>query len=173
MPTCYRCKTDRPQEHFTQRVDDRYYRMCKHGVSEILSASRRNGTRRLHHTDTHRTCYLCVRVLPVSEFFRRSDGTDFSACKECNRHLFAQRRRARLAAAGGEYTVREWQTLLSQYDRCPGCERRWEDIPPPRDRSSVVTADHIIPVSKGGSSDISNIRPLCYSCNSRKGNRTS
>jgi HNH endonuclease len=35
----------------------------------------------------------------------------------------------------------------------------------------VLTPDHIVPVSKGGAGDISNIQPLCLHCNISKGNR--
>lgn len=33
-----------------------------------------------------------------------------------------------------------------------------------------LTGDHIVPKSKGGSNDASNVRVLCRSCNSRRGN---
>ena len=168
---CYRCGIEKPQAAFIRRVDDKYYNMCRTCVSKIMLPSRKRKRQRLKHTVTHRTCYLCRRFLPVGEFTQRSNGTYFSACKDCNRHVFAQRRRARLKGARGSYTTAEWEALLAQHDRCPMCRRRWEEIEPPPNRETAVTVDHIVPISKGGSNTIDNIQPLCFSCNSAKGNK--
>ena len=34
------------------------------------------------------------------------------------------------------------------------------------------TIDHVIPISRGGTNDIENLRPACYDCNMRKGSKT-
>lgn len=36
----------------------------------------------------------------------------------------------------------------------------------------ATTADHIVPKSKGGGPELSNLRPACARCNSSRGNRT-
>lgn len=167
---CYLCKVEKPLTHFIKKKNNTHYNMCRSCLSTVLT-KKSKGKKKLHHTDTHRTCYLCRRFLPVAEFTRRKTGTYFSACKDCNKNVFAQRRRARMKDAEGHFTTAEWEALLTQYDACPMCSRRWEEIPPPTGRSSVITRDHMVPISKGGSNRIENIQPLCYSCNSRKGDR--
>lgn len=74
---------------------------------------------------------------------------------------YKQNRRARKTEAGGSYTAAEWKALKKQYNgRCACCGKK-----------KKLTPDHVIPVSLGGTSDISNIQPLCLSCNTSKGNR--
>lgn len=172
LKTCYRCGTARPTTDFIQKRNGALYDMCSPCLSEILKGATRGRRKtRLPHTATERVCYLCRRTLPNARFTRRTNGTYFSACKDCNVNVFAHRRRARLLAVGGSFTTAEWLALLAQHPVCPRCKRRWEDIPLPPGRKSPVSRDHIVAVSKGGPNSIGNIQPLCYSCNSKKGDR--
>lgn len=73
-----------------------------------------------------------------------------------------QRRRARLLAAPGNYTVRDWRQLLAEYDgRCGYCGSEG-DLQP----------DHRVPLSRGGSNFLSNLIPACPPCNRRKSTMT-
>ncbi|WP_155053930.1 HNH endonuclease [Streptomyces blattellae] len=38
--------------------------------------------------------------------------------------------------------------------------------------AKATTADHVLPLSKGGTNHIDNLRPACGPCNYRRGNRT-
>lgn len=70
-------------------------------------------------------------------------------------------RRSRIAGGGGSFTPDEWIQLITYHGRrCPCCGRQEPEV--------KLTADHIVPVSKGGSSNIDNIQPLCLSCNCSK-----
>jgi hypothetical protein len=67
-------------------------------------------------------------------------------------------RRVRLLGNGGSWTAAQFSALCAKYrHRCLCCGKRRK-----------LTADHVVPVSKGGSNDISNIQPLCGPCNSSK-----
>jgi len=72
-----------------------------------------------------------------------------------------QRRRALKLGNGGSFAAQEWIALKHKYGyRCLGCGRAEPEI--------VLTPDHVIPLVLGGRNDITNIQPLCRSCNSRK-----
>jgi 5-methylcytosine-specific restriction endonuclease McrA len=68
-------------------------------------------------------------------------------------------RRAKKRNNGGLYTVKEWVDLCNKYgNKCLRCN----------ETGIKLTADHIVPISKGGNNNIENIQPLCASCNSIK-----
>lgn len=72
---------------------------------------------------------------------------------------YRHRRRAHKQNNGGTYTVEEWDALVERFgNRCLCCGAQ----------NVQLTADHIVPLSKGGSNFIENIQPLCFSCNSSK-----
>ena len=76
---------------------------------------------------------------------------------------YTHQRRAKKIASGESFTATEWRALTEHYDnKCLCCGRT--DV--------KLTADHVIPLSKGGPSSIDNIQPLCASCNSSKNTKT-
>lgn len=83
------------------------------------------------------------------------------AYQQANRdklRVFASTRAARKIENGGSHTADEWQELCAWFDNacvCCGATTR-------------LVVDHVLPVSKGGTDDISNVQPLCKPCNSRK-----
>jgi hypothetical protein len=72
------------------------------------------------------------------------------------------RRESRIELAGTAYTRFDWQRYLDLFgDRCLACGQKPEKL----------TADHVVPLAKGGTNTIENIQGLCQSCNSSKGTK--
>ena len=72
------------------------------------------------------------------------------------------KRRSRIISAEGNFTAGEWKELCEKYGQvCLCCGKR-----------ERLTPDHVIPLARGGSNWITNIQPLCRSCNASKGTKT-
>lgn len=75
------------------------------------------------------------------------------------------RRHRRRALVKGGFSASQWRDLRQFYNNtCLRCGLSEPDV--------KITADHVIPLNMGGSNDISNIQPLCSTCNSSKGARS-
>lgn len=67
---------------------------------------------------------------------------------------------AGLPSWGGRYAVRKTAECLAWWgNRCHLCS----------DPAPATTADHVTPRSKGGTDELSNLRPAHHSCNSARG----
>ncbi len=116
---------------------------------------------RAHNRDRRRASYRA--------WSQRNRGHVRAKHQEWSRHnrdkirAVQHRRRARILGNGGSYTAGQWRTLVEWFGGvCLCCAA-----------TGPLTADHVIPVSKGGTSWISNMQPLCFSCNSSKSDRHS
>ena len=68
------------------------------------------------------------------------------------------RYRKRVKENGGTFNGEEWTAIKTRYDfTCLCCGKKEPDI--------KLSPDHVIPISKGGANDASNIQPLCRKCN--------
>jgi len=81
--------------------------------------------------------------------------------RKARKCFYQKQREVRKLNNGGCHTLNEWENLKSLYFfSCPSCLKTEPTI--------KLTEDHIIPLIRGGSNNISNIQPLCHNCNSKK-----
>jgi len=114
-------------------------------------------------------CTVCNRKKPKinkkgrprkysgSERLRRIKCYNTEKCR-LTRKAFKHRRR--IHEKRGSFTGKELQELYTKYNNtCLSCGCT----------TCKLTADHVIPLSKGGNNTIDNIQPLCERCNNIKG----
>ena len=93
------------------------------------------------------------------EYKRNRKATDIEYLKTVRE--YCRIRRVRRTGAGGAHTLAEWEALKAQHNcTCLCCQKQEPEI--------KLTVDHVLPLVMGGTDDISNIQPLCFSCNTKK-----
>jgi 5-methylcytosine-specific restriction endonuclease McrA len=89
---------------------------------------------------------------------QRAKSRAYYAANPDKSRMHAHNRRARKIGNGGKHTASEWRALCAWFGnvclRCGAQEK--------------LSVDHVVPLSKGGTSAIDNLQPLCKPCNNRK-----
>lgn len=90
---------------------------------------------------------------------RRAVATEWERANRDARKLITRRRKLRIQVTN-ELLPGEWEKVVVDCNNTcivSGCG------------TSPVTMDHVVPLSKNGRHHISNLQPLCSSCNDKKG----
>lgn len=113
-------------------------------------------------------CNECrINSAAVAEYAARSDAREainfplrvYEALRK--EGLGRAERQKREKAGGWRITVGEWRELKARYgNRCLACGKAEGEI--------TLVKDHVIPLSAGGSNEVTNIQPLCAKCNATK-----
>jgi len=197
MKKCYRCGLEKPKTEFNRNHQnlDGLGSYCKRCNAERAREYRKRyperwkeATRKynsLHHDrllisfkkyrETHseeRKKYRESRANWNKDYQKKyyQDNKDkirtrINAYYKNNPHksrIYVARRRAKKNGLEVSYSHSEWIDLCNKYgNKCLCCGS-----------SDKLQADHVVPLSKGGHGDISNIQPLCKTCNSKKHDKT-
>lgn len=92
---------------------------------------------------------------------------------ECRKE--AQTARYRIKTVKRQSKTQRWrishEQVIREYgDKCHICNQSI-DLDLPRTHKQGLTVDHLVPLSKGGSDEMSNLRPAHWSCNMRKSDK--
>lgn len=168
---CSKCGRSKQLSEFhkDKLVKSWYGRICKECERKHATINRKSEYANEYYKHRKEVILRCGRRYyrnhkdKAREYARRYQQTEIG---RLNCKIYNQRRRARKVAADGEgISADQWQRIIkNQKNTCNMCKKRFC-------KSRIPSMDHIIPISKGGDHDVSNIQALCRSCNSSKSNK--
>jgi 5-methylcytosine-specific restriction endonuclease McrA len=148
---------ERSRANLPHRIEARrkYEEEHKEQIAEYKKAwTRANGARTAAHKRAYYEQYR-EEVIARSTEWAENNLEKVRQFKANNR----RKRRAAKNASRGSFTAKEFKELCERYgNKCLSCGST----------GVVLEADHVVPLTRGGSDDISNIQPLCGTCNRRK-----
>lgn len=147
---------ERPMETTGRQLGRAGLRYC----SRSCKAAARNATLSYKRKCAKpvRTCRHCCAEMPRS---MRADAAYCSA--ECNSRAHLQTRKASEKLDAKQKRIDRAYIIERDGGRCHLCNRK---VP-----EKLLTLDHLIPLSKGGTHTAENLRVACWPCNARKGAR--
>lgn len=133
----------------------------------------------LHYTPKTAVCSCCGETKPLSEFYAQSiTGLPSKQCKQCvnikravvrgkRRHnKFVSKEKCRTGDTP-ELSLDDWKDCMLHFKgSCAYCGK-----PEGRAKADKMDRDHLVPISKGGKTERSNVIPACRTCNRGRGNR--
>lgn len=148
---------DRARANLPQRVEARRRYQLEH-EEEISEYKKRWAADNEEKVASSRLAYYernRAEVIARSKEWAEDNPEKVRQAKADNR----RKRRTAKHASLGSFTAEEFRALCEGYgNRCLACG----------DAECALEADHVVPLTKGGSDDIGNIQPLCGSCNRKK-----
>lgn len=147
-------KNDPMQSQQMRQYHQAYYQ--KHKERYAKQHKRRYAVHRDQILEGHRSRYKANRdrYLSISRAYRLANPHKTK--------VWSLRHWTRKKNAEGSHTPEEWKALCEWFgNKCLACGS-----------AERLTIDHVVPLARGGTDYISNIQPLCHSCNCSKQDKT-
>jgi len=132
-------------------------------------------TMRIKYPPVLKMCLICKKIFRIpparkniaitcSRFCQSISFQKSEEHKRMVKNISREKRRCAERFVEGYFTKEEWEEKKrTSFFKCVLCGESELNV--------KLTIDHIIPISRGGTNYISNIQPLCGSCNSKKHNK--
>lgn len=170
---CYECKDcvrtrEQNRKHLKKEYDQQRRATEEHRAKSREQAGQWRRANHKRHSELQRRWAKTTKGQQYINGYapqRRINGRRYTKTHPVKFQIKSLLRRTRKSGNGGSFTHTEWEALKASFGyACLRCGQVAPQI--------TLTADHVIPLSRGGDSNISNIQPLCLSCNSSKGARS-